>query len=65
MKVQIGDKIEIIEMNGEPQYTGKEGIVSRIDDMGQIHGSWGGCALIPECDIFKVIHDEQECINGI
>ena len=65
MKVQIGDKIKIIDMNGEPQYTGREGIVSRIDDMGQIHGSWGGCALIPECDTFKVIRDEQECINGI
>ena len=65
MKVQIGDKIKIINMNGEPQYTGREGIVDRIDDMGQIHGSWGGCALIPECDTFKVIHDEKECTNGV
>ena len=65
MKVQIGDKIEIIDMNGEPQYAGKEGIVKRIDDMGQIHGSWGGCALIPECDIFRVIRDEQEHTNGV
>ena len=55
MKVQVGDRIKIIKMNGEPQYTGKEGIVDRIDDAGQIHGSWGGCALIPECDIFQVI----------
>lgn len=59
MKVQIGDKIQIIEMNGEPQYTGKEGIVDRIDDAGQIHGSWGGCALIPECDTFKIIEKEK------
>ena len=65
MKVQIGDRIKIIDMNGEPQYAGKEGIVNRIDDMGQIHGSWGGCALIPECDIFKVIRDGKECTNGI
>ena len=65
MKIQIGDRIKIIEMIGEPQYTGKEGIVSHIDDAGQIFGSWGGCALIPECDRFKVIRNEQECINGI
>lgn len=60
MKVQIGDKIQIINMNGEPQYAGKEGIVDRIDDAGQIHGSWGGCALIPECDTFKIISNKEE-----
>lgn len=60
MKAHIGDKIKIINMNGEPQYTGKIGIVERIDDAGQIHGSWGGCALIPECDIFKVISSKEE-----
>lgn len=60
MKVQIGDKIRIIDMNGEPQYTGKEGIVNKIDDAGQIHGSWGGCALIPECDSFTIIPKEEE-----
>lgn len=65
MKVQIGDKIKIIDMNGEPQYAGKEGVVDRIDDMGQIFGSWGGCALIPECDIFKVIREGKEITNGI
>ena len=65
MKVQIGDKIQIIEMNGEPQYTGKEGIVDRIDDAWQIHCTWCGCALIPECDTFKVIRSEQECTNGV
>ena len=63
MKIQVGDKIKIIKMNGEPQYTGKEGIVDRIDSAGQIHGSWGGCALIPECDTFKVIRNGQERIN--
>ena len=65
MNCNIGDVIKIISMEGEPQYSGKEGTVTLIDDAGQIHGSWGGCALIPECDIFKVIHDEQECINEI
>ena len=54
-KVQIGDTIKIIKMDGEPQYTNCEGVVTHIDDAGQIHGTWGGCALIPGLDTFKVI----------
>ena len=54
-KIKIGDKIRIIYMEGEPQYTGREGVVEYIDDMKQIHGSWGGCALIPESDLWEVI----------
>ena len=30
--VKIGDKIKIIEMKDEPQYTGREGFVTHIDD---------------------------------
>ena len=54
---KIGDKIKIIFMNGEPQYSGKIGIVEHIDGIGQIHGSWGGCALIPRTDEFEIIKD--------
>jgi len=53
--VKPGDTIRIIYMAGEPQYTGKEGVVRTIDDRGQIHGSWGGCALLPGEDEFEVI----------
>ena len=42
-------------MDGEPQYTGAEGEILFIDDMGQIHGTWGGCAIIPGIDQFEVI----------
>jgi len=55
MKIKVGDKIRIIYMSGEPQYTGKEGIVEYIDDAKQIHGSWGGCALIPGEDEWEII----------
>lgn len=44
----IARKIRIIDMKGEPQYAGKEGYVTRVDDAGQIHGTWGGCALVEE-----------------
>ena len=47
MNLKIGDKIEILEMVGEPQYTGKVGVVDFIDDAGQVHGTWGGLAVQP------------------
>lgn len=53
----IGKKIRIIKMVGEPQYTDKVGIVKEVDDIGQIHGTWGGCAIIPSTDTFEVIED--------
>lgn len=55
--VKIGDTIKIICMKGEPYYTGKVGKVLHIDDIGQIHGTWGGCALIPTEDEFEVIKE--------
>jgi len=55
MNVKIGDKIRIIFMEGEPQYTYKEGVVTHIDDAGQIHLDSYGCAIIPDVDIFEVI----------
>ena len=58
--VRIGDTIKIIQMNGEPQYSGKIGVVELIDDFGQIHGTWGGCALIPGIDQFVVIDKQQQ-----
>ncbi len=47
-----GQVLKIDCMEGEPAYTGRIGTVERIDDMGQIHGTWGGCAIIPGEDIF-------------
>ena len=55
MLIEIGDKIRIIEMKGEPQYTGKEGTVTFIDGIGQVHGTWGGCAVIPTHDTYEII----------
>ena len=54
-KVKIGDTIKIIKMEGEPQYTNREGVVTHIDDAGQIHGTWGGCAIIPEVDTYIIV----------
>ena len=53
--VKIGDTIKIIRMEGEPQYADREGVVTHIDDAGQIHGTWGGCAIIPEVDTYIIL----------
>ena len=58
--VKVGDKIKILYMQGEPQYTGREGVVEHIDARGQLHGSWGGCAVIPETDSYTIIYEEAD-----
>ena len=55
MDIKPGDTIKIIEMQGEPQYSGRSGEIDHIDDMGQIHGTWGGLAIIPEADKIEII----------
>ena len=54
-EVKVGDAVHIFEMDGEPDYADREGIVEAIDAAGQLHGTWGGLAVIPETDIFKKI----------
>lgn len=56
-KVKVGDKIKILSMDGEDSYSDRIGTVEFIDDEGQIHGTWGGCALIPNVDKFVIIDE--------
>lgn len=57
--LEIGDKIRITYMEGEPQYTGREGIVKSInvDPWGDtaVRGTWGGCSLYLEKDSYEII----------
>lgn len=54
----VNKTIRIDHMEGEPQYTGKTGVVTHIDDANQIHGTWGGCAVCPDYgDSFTVIQE--------
>jgi hypothetical protein len=57
-EVKPGDKIRIITMAGEPHYNGREGTVDHIDGLGQLHGTWGGLAVVPEEDVYELIIDE-------
>ncbi len=51
----VGKNITIVSLEGEPNYSGKTGIVKYVDDIGQLHGSWGGLAVQPEHDDFRVV----------
>ena len=54
---ESGDTIRITKLDDpyDHSYVGREGVVEFIDSMDQIHGSWGGLALIPGEDDFIVI----------
>ena len=52
MENVIGRRIRIKYMAGEPSYTGREGIIQAVDDIGQLHGTWGGLAVMPGEDSF-------------
>jgi len=51
---QVGDVIHINYMADELDYIDREGVITHIDDIGQLHGTWGGLAIIPEVDDFFV-----------
>ena len=60
-KVKIGDTIRIIRMSDDGgkdlqarMYNGRSGVVEHIDSIGQLHGTWGGLAVIPGVDDFEV-----------
>jgi hypothetical protein len=51
----MGKTIQIDNMAGEPNYVGRTGKVTLVDDKGQLHGTWGGLAVIPGEDAFHVV----------
>ena len=53
--VAIGSNIRILLMKDEPNYTNKTGKILFIDGMGQLHGTWGSLAIIPEEDKFELV----------
>ena len=61
-KVKIGDLIKVIKMEGEPDYSNRVGTVTAIDGIGQLHGTWGGLAIIPEKDTYESLKENNN--NG-
>ena len=56
----LGKRIRIINMRGEPDYAGREGIIKHIDGLGQLHGTWGGLAVLPEQDIYEFVGGQDD-----
>ena len=58
---KVGDRIRIIRMDGEPQYTGKVGVVELVgkDCAGDeyLRGTWGGLSVYPKIDEFEIINN--------
>lgn len=54
---KVGDYIVIKEMKGEPRYNNSCGEITSIDDAEQIHGTWGGCAVIPYLDTIEKVEN--------
>jgi hypothetical protein len=54
-KKYMGKTIRILDMVGEPEYVYKYGVVDYIDDIGQLHGTWGGLAIDLTCDKIEIV----------
>lgn len=61
--LKIGDRIRILgfvtDSDGilpisEKNLIGKEGVVTHIDDLGHIKGTWGSLRLLPE-DSYEIV----------
>lgn len=63
MEYKIGMKIKIINMKNEPPYKNKMGTITKIDDIGQLHGTWGSLAIIPEIDNIKLLENTDDTIK--
>ena len=56
-KRYLGKQVRINHLEGEDgRYDGREGRVTHVDDMGDLHGTWGGLAIIAESDDFEVLN---------
>lgn len=62
--IHIGTRIRIIHLNNgsssidDSDYDGREGVVKIIDSMNQMHGTWGGLAVL-ETDEFEILPENS------
>lgn len=55
---KVGDIIKIINISGVPSYSNKIGVVTSLDFLGQLHGTWGGWVVVPNEDTYEIIGEE-------
>ena len=56
---KVGDKIRIRNLASIIDYYGRVGVVTGIDDMGQLHGTWGELVVVPSEDKFEIIGESE------
>lgn len=53
-KYRVGQLIKIIDVDEFPEYSPKIGVITDIIN-GELYGTWGKCAILPNFDIIEVI----------
>lgn len=56
---KVGDIIRIKYLAGIIDYYGRIGVVKKIDEMGQLHGTWGELVVVPSEDRFEIIGESE------
>ena len=60
MKYEVGMVIFIIHIVDDAEdYYERVGTITHIDDIGQLHGTWGSLALVPDLDNFIVVEEQD------
>lgn len=66
VRFKVGDRIRIVRMDGEPEYSGREGVIEHVSPayepagiLEQLHGTWGGLAVQPSRDTIEMIQQGE------
>lgn len=66
VRFKVGDRIRIVRMDGEPEYSGREGVIEHVSPayepagiLEQLHGTWGGLAVQPSMDTIEMIQQGE------
>ena len=66
VRFNVGDRIRIVRMEGEPEYSGREGVIEHVSPayepagiLEQLYGTWGGLAVQPERDTIEMIQQGE------
>lgn len=53
--VKVGDRIKLIRKAESTKFAGEIGIITLIDEMGNIHGTWSGYTISPDKDQYEIL----------
>ena len=66
VRFKVGGRIRIVRMEGEPEYSGREGVIEHVSPayepegiLEQLHGTWGWLAVHPERDTIEMIQQGE------